>query len=114
MQKKLSALGIFFDWEEGMLTVRQLPALLKDCLNSAVFTAFLAASLADADNHAPWLSALIDHMTLPVDYFKKMGLEGVHRLWLEAGQLLDAERCIRWIGIEDVKRESIYEDLVSV
>jgi DNA mismatch repair protein MutL len=104
MQRKLAILGIHFDWEEGVLTVRQLPALLKDCLNSAVFTAFLAASLAEENDHTPWLAALIDHIALPPDYFKKMSLEAVHKLWLEAGHLLDATQCIRWVALEDVQR----------
>ncbi len=114
MQKKLAPLGIFFDWEEGVLLVRQLPALLKDCLNSAVFTAFISATFAEADNHTPWLVALIEHMILPADYFKKMSLESVHRLWIEAAQLLDSAQCIRWVEIEDVKRVGVYEDSVSV
>jgi DNA mismatch repair ATPase MutL len=114
MQRKLAPLGIFFDWEEGVLIVRQLPALLKDCLNSAVFTAFISATFAEADNHTPWLVALIEHMTLPADYFKKMGLEGIHRLWVEAAQLLDSADCVRWVEIEDVKRAGVYEDPVSV
>ncbi len=104
MQRKLAVLGIHFDWEDGVLTVRQLPALLKDCLNSAVFTAFLAASLAEENNHTPWLAALSDHMALPPDYFKKMSLEGIYRLWLEAGYLLDANQSIRWVQLEDVQR----------
>lgn len=113
MQKKLAPLGIFFDWEDGVLIVRQLPALLKDCLNNAVFTAFVSATSAEADNHTPWLMALIQHMALPADYFKKMNLENVHRLWVEASQLLDGMQCIRWVGIEDIKRGDVYEDPVS-
>jgi DNA mismatch repair protein MutL len=114
MQKKLAPLGIFFDWEDGVLMVRQLSALLKDCLNSAVFTAFISATFAEADNHTPWLAALIEHMALPTDYFKKMSLESIHRLWAEAAQLLDVAQCVRWVEIEDVKKIGVYEDSVSV
>lgn len=111
MQKKLAPLGIFFDWEDGVLTVRQLPALLKDCLNSAVFTAFISASLAEENNHTPWLDALSRYMTLPADYFKKMHLEGIHRIWLEAAHVVDANQCIRWVGLEDVKKGSVYNEI---
>ncbi len=103
MQKKLVALGIVFDWEDGILTVRQLPALLKEGLNSAVFTAFIAASHAETDNHAPWLAALMNHLSLPSDYFKKMGLEAIHRLWLDAARLVHQEHCLRWVRLEDVQ-----------
>lgn len=113
VQRKLAPLGIVFDWEEGLLTVRQLPALLRDCLNSAVFTAFLGASLAEADNHEPWLMALMEHMVLPPEYFKKMNVDAIYKLWLEAAHLSGVEQCIRWVSLADVKKEETCADLLS-
>lgn len=110
VQQKLAPLGIVFDWEEGILTVRQLPALLRDGLNSAVFTAFLMASLAADNDHTPWLAALMDHMSLPADYFKKMNLEAIHKLWLDTAGLASVDHCIRWVSLADVKREEVSVD----
>lgn len=114
VQRKLAPLGIVFDWEEGLLTVRQLPALLRDCLNSAVFTAFLSASLAEVDNHEPWLLALMEHISLPADYFKKMNVEAVSKLWLDAAYLPNTDQCIRWVTLADLKNEEIYVDPISI
>ncbi len=105
VQQKLVPLGIVFDWEDGILTVRQLPALLRDGLNSAVFTAFLNAALSETEESTPWLNAIVDHLQWPADYFKKMSFEGLRKLWSEVAYVPGIEACIRWVTLEDVQQE---------
>ena len=112
LQKKLAPLGIAFDWEEDILTVRQAPALLRDLLNRSLFSAWLTIPLSEEDNHALWLQALVKNITFAESFFKKMSLDAIHKLWLEAAGLNETNQYIRWVQLEDIKREQCYADQI--
>ncbi len=102
LQKKWQALGIDFEWrqdEQLIITLRQLPALLRECFNSSTLVAcFEIVDKAESDPEV-WVQAMIPTLEFPEQYFKKMNLEVLQQLWNSSAFLSGSEELLQWIEI---------------